>query len=76
MAVHPVRVDGAKLLGALLANDLWDRIAPFAHTRRTVRTHLKQNQQCLIGTNISSIAAAILVTLYVNHAFVFGIADS
>lgn len=44
VAVHPVRVDGAELLGALLADDLRNCMAPFAHTWGAVRAHLKQNQ--------------------------------
>lgn len=42
MAVHPVRVDRAKLFGALLADDLRDCITPFTHTRRAVREHLNR----------------------------------
>lgn len=41
VAVHSVWVGGAELLGPLLPENLWNCVATFPHTGRTVGTHLK-----------------------------------
>lgn len=63
VAVRPVGVGGAELSGALLPDDLGHRVPPFAHACRTVRTHLRQNQQFLISLNGFIISRSTLAAL-------------
>lgn len=58
VSIYPVRVDGAELLGTLLADDFRNCIAPFSHSWGAVRTHLKKKALIVIII-ISSISSTI-----------------